>query len=183
MAPKKRQQGFTLIEVSLAIVIGVIILAGAITLYNQSKLSAGNSKANEKALSLASLTEEMAANNNGTYPTLANLQTQFLVRRQDAGLSPYGGTLTTAISPMFQTNNTTAMTDANFAATPSSIPAPGWTTTQAASAGQAFYYATANPVQGTFYDTVAGNTKQVNNFLVGVCTNTGAGPAFVVGGR
>ncbi|HEY9854647.1 MAG TPA: type II secretion system protein, partial [Stenomitos sp.] len=74
---KKAQKGFTLIEVSLAIVIGVIVLAGAITLYNQSKVSAGNSKAQEKALALASIVEELAASNNMAYPayTSAGLNT------------------------------------------------------------------------------------------------------------
>jgi prepilin-type N-terminal cleavage/methylation domain-containing protein len=88
-----RQQGFTLIEVSLAIVIGVVILAGGISLYNQTKLSAGNSKAQERVLALASLAEEMMASNpQQLYPALANLSTLWSQRRpDDKWASPWGG--------------------------------------------------------------------------------------------
>ena len=50
-----RIPGFTLIEVTLAIVIGVILIAGGTLLYNQAKNSAGNSRAQAKVASLQAL--------------------------------------------------------------------------------------------------------------------------------
>ncbi|HEY9900039.1 MAG TPA: type II secretion system protein [Pantanalinema sp.] len=86
-----RSGGFTLIEVSLAIVIGVIVLGGAITLYNQVKTSAGNSEAKSRALALGSLAEEHAARSSN-YPTVLELDNLWKARRpDDASKNPWGG--------------------------------------------------------------------------------------------
>ena len=60
---KGRARGFTLIEVTLAIVIGIIMIAGATLIYNQAKTSAGNSRAQAKVVALQQLVEEYAAQN------------------------------------------------------------------------------------------------------------------------
>jgi len=86
------KRGFTLIEVTLAIVIGVIMIAGATLLYNQSKISSGNSRAQAKVLALQQLVEEYAANNQGTYPTVESVRALFKRKRPDDYLkSPWGG--------------------------------------------------------------------------------------------
>jgi prepilin-type N-terminal cleavage/methylation domain-containing protein len=90
------KRGFTLIEVTLAIVIGVIMIAGATLLYNQSKISSGNSRAQAKVLALAQLVEEYAANNAGTYPTMEPVRSLWKRKRPDDYLkSPWGGQLGT----------------------------------------------------------------------------------------
>lgn len=91
MRSSVRQQGFTLIEVSLAIVIGVVVLAGAVTLYNQTKRSAGNAKMQEKLLAVSTLIEENAAM-MGAYPNGNRLRVLYQSRRPDDYLlSPWGG--------------------------------------------------------------------------------------------
>lgn len=88
-----RSAGFTLIEVTLAIVIGVVVLGGSVVLYHQVKTSAGNSKAKEKQLALGTLIEEFDARAN-RYPTLQELQPLWASKRpEDYNASPWGGAL------------------------------------------------------------------------------------------
>ncbi|MBO9541825.1 type II secretion system protein [bacterium] len=88
-----RSGGFTLIEVSLAMVIGIIVLGGAITLYNQVKVSAANGEAKSRALALAALVEEHASRSTN-YPKLDELNKLWEARRpDDAKKNPWGGEL------------------------------------------------------------------------------------------
>ncbi|MNX81126.1 hypothetical protein D3C86_1128040 [compost metagenome] len=88
-----RSGGFTLIEVSLALVIGIIVLGGAITLYNQVKVSAANGEAKSRALALAALVEEHASRSTN-YPGLDELNALWKARRpDDANKNPWGGEL------------------------------------------------------------------------------------------
>lgn len=87
-----KQKGFTLIEVSLAIVIGVIVLAGAVALYNQTKIATGNAKAQEKVLRAANAVELLAAESGGAYPTIDQLRGKWItLAPDDARSSPWGG--------------------------------------------------------------------------------------------
>lgn len=179
----KAQKGFTLIEVSLAIVIGVIILAGAITLYNQSKLSAGNSKAQEKSLALASLAEEMAANNNGQYPLVTQLNTAWLARRDDAGANPWGGALNAPLTPVYQYALPLAWgsnTGAGFTA-PGTLANGGGLFSIAASAG-AMLYDIGTGTQ-SIYDANALVPHAYANVMVGLANNNGVGFTFTNGGK
>jgi len=114
------QRGFTLIEVALAIVIGVVVLAGSVALYNQTKFAAGSSKAMEKVNSLASLVDELQARML-VYPSIAQLQSEWRGRREDYLGNPWGG-------PLF--NTTTGLqggdvaTDTQFGDPPAG--ASGW---------------------------------------------------------
>ncbi len=177
------QKGFTLIEVSLAIVIGVIVLAGAITLYNQSKVSAGNSKAQEKSLALAAVVEELAAANNMAYPSVGNVNTAWRTRREDADMNPWGGTLAVGAAP-----NQKAVKNAGDAtnAGPYSWPTStmnAWSSTAAnvASAGFAVY-ATGTGTSSV-YDAGVVATKTYANYFVGIVNPAGEGAAFTAGGK
>lgn len=98
MRQAARHQGFTLIEVSLAIVIGLIIVAGSVAIFQQSKISAQNSAAKEKLVALSMLVEEVEAR-NFAFPTLSQLRTFWSTRRpDDYDKSPWGGVLTDAAS-------------------------------------------------------------------------------------
>ena len=81
-----------MIEVTLAIVIGVVVIAGATVMYRQSAVSAGNVKAQEKTQSLATIIEEFAVRQN-RYPTHDQLRNVWEKTRPDALLSPWGGSL------------------------------------------------------------------------------------------
>lgn len=85
-----KTRGFTLIEVSLAIVIGVIVLAGGIVLFNQVKISSGNSAAADKVSALQTLVEEMEVRNY-KLPRPADLYQNLVSRRSDVTQSPWGG--------------------------------------------------------------------------------------------
>ncbi|MNX60207.1 hypothetical protein D3C86_911090 [compost metagenome] len=88
--------GFTLIEVSLAVVIGVMVLAGAVALYNQARFSAASTRANEKTMALQMLVEELAASSGGAYPPVPTVYHAWVQRRpDDHNKSPWGGDLGT----------------------------------------------------------------------------------------
>lgn len=173
----KAQKGFTLIEVSLAIVIGVIVLAGAITLYNQSKVSAGNSKAQEKSLALAAVVEELAASNNMAYPSAANVNTAWKTRREDAMMNPWGGSLGNGANAVMNAGN--AANSGLYAwGTPTTA---NWTTLTPASAGFAVY-ATGTGTSSV-YDAGVVAAKTYANYFVGIVNPAGEGPAFTAGGK
>lgn len=99
MANPRTCRGFTLIEVSLAIVIGLIVLAGAVALYNQVRESAATGKMKEKVMAAATIIEEIGAQ-TGTYPNPApghiDDQNRVIVkfkqaRPDDYDKSPWGG--------------------------------------------------------------------------------------------
>ncbi|HEY9898329.1 MAG TPA: prepilin-type N-terminal cleavage/methylation domain-containing protein [Pantanalinema sp.] len=161
MSRRNNQSGFTLIEVSLAIVIGVIVLAGAITLYNQSKISAGNSKAQEKVLALATMAEEISANRGGSYPDAAGLQTAWEARRDDAKSSPWGGAITPSV------------------ASGSWASSLGYTST--ASAGVIFYSTGAGTM--SFNDIGSVASPSFANFAIGIVPPSGGGVGFIQGGK
>jgi len=172
------QKGFTLIEVSLAIVIGVIILAGGINLYNQTKVNAGNSKAQEKTQALAALVEELAAvSNNGEYPKLDTVASQWSSRREDYLTSPWGGPLAA---------NQWVV---NFGAPPANTGPMSWGTvvsakytTQVASAGQLMYIRSSGATTSC-YDNNSGIEKTYTGYMCAIINQAGDGPNFVIGGR
>lgn len=96
-----KSSGFTLIEVTLAIVIGIVMIAGATLIYNQAKNSAGNSRASAKVLSLQQVVEEFAAQNQGIYPTsIRDLNDLWIRKRpEDWNKSPWGGVTGTTLKP------------------------------------------------------------------------------------
>lgn len=173
MSRRQAQSGFTLIEVSLAIVIGVIVLAGAITLYNQTKVSTGNSKAQEKVLALASLVEEMSANNNGAYPTSVNLENAFVARNSDALSSPWSGALGAGGAII---NGAVTYTWGS-GTIPTAVIG-----TETASAGQCFYIL-GNAATSSIYDGGQLLVRTYTGYIVGIANNKGEFLSFTVGGK
>jgi len=79
------RKGFTLVEVALAVAVGLIIIGGAVLGYNAVKDNASNSNARDRVLTAVSMVEEYASANGGRYPAAATgVQT-----------SAYAGTFTT----------------------------------------------------------------------------------------
>lgn len=89
-----RQDGFSLIEVTLAIVVGLMVLTGVVVGYNYAKDSAAKTKARERVQGLQSIVEGWVSR-NGVHPNtpddLLNLQKTWKKRRTDWDTNPWGG--------------------------------------------------------------------------------------------
>ena len=93
----KTRNGFTLVEVALAVAVGLIIIGGAVLGYNAVKDNASNSNARRRVLSAVTMIEEFSAANSGQYPASVALGGAFSTmwqakRPDDKALSPWGGT-------------------------------------------------------------------------------------------
>ncbi|MEB3328569.1 MAG: prepilin-type N-terminal cleavage/methylation domain-containing protein [Candidatus Sericytochromatia bacterium] len=90
------RQGFTLVEVALAVAVGLIVIGGAILAFNAVKENANNSNAQNRVLSAVTLVEEFAGSNNGRYPTSAATGGTFQAlwaskHPDDRTTNPWGG--------------------------------------------------------------------------------------------
>lgn len=93
---RQGRKGFTLVEVALAVAVGLIIIGGAVLGYNAVKDNASNSNARNRVLSAVTMIEEFSAANGGRYPTSAAaggpFSTMWAAKRpDDASASPWGG--------------------------------------------------------------------------------------------
>jgi len=85
-------RGFTIIEVTLAIVIGIILIAGATLIYNQAKQAAGNSRAQAKAASMQMIIEQFSTRSDGVPPDVEAVRAFWkAARSEDFNKSPWGG--------------------------------------------------------------------------------------------
>jgi type II secretory pathway pseudopilin PulG len=96
-ARRRRYAGFTLVEVALAIAVGLIIIAGSVIMYNATKDMAASSNARERVNKANTLIVEYASANNGLYPPSAAAGGQFttmwkLKNPDEYNSSPWGGT-------------------------------------------------------------------------------------------
>lgn len=99
MSRSKAAKGFTLIEVALAVTLGVVMLAGVIAIYNQVRESVATGKMKEKVMTAAAVIEEISAQ-SGSYPnpTVAAEQNRAIAKYQatrpdDYNISPWGGSV------------------------------------------------------------------------------------------
>ncbi|MDB5096148.1 MAG: hypothetical protein JWM80_569, partial [Cyanobacteria bacterium RYN_339] len=93
-AIRKTRKGFTLVEVALAVAVGLIIIGGAVLGYNAVKDNASNSNARDRVLTAVSMVEEYASANGGKYPTAGanTFTTMWKTKRpDDYNSSPWGG--------------------------------------------------------------------------------------------
>lgn len=91
----KARKGFTLVEVALAVAVGLIIIGGAVLGYNAVKDNAANSNARDRVLTAVSMVEEYASANGGRYPSAGGntFITMWKSKRpDDYNASPWGGT-------------------------------------------------------------------------------------------
>lgn len=91
---RKARKGFTLVEVALAVAVGLIIIGGAVLGYNAVKDNAANSNARDRVLTAVSMVEEYASANGGKYPNAGSstFTTMWKNKRpDDYNTSPWGG--------------------------------------------------------------------------------------------
>ncbi|MNX70139.1 hypothetical protein D3C86_1013800 [compost metagenome] len=173
-----KQKGFTLIEVSLAIVIGVIVLAGAITLYNQSRISAGNAKAQAKVLRSANIVETLAAESGGSYPSLDQLRSKwFAVAPDDARTSPWGGN---AGREGIWTTDPSVRGILNL----STWPGAPWINDTLGNIdyqGLLAYGLNTSGATQSATDFITGKTKIYNHYIIGIIDSRGNAPCYPVG--
>lgn len=72
----RRDSGFTLIEIVIVIAIAALILAAVLVFLPTAQKSRRDTARKDVIGKIASVVESYAANNGGTYPTLAQLNTQ-----------------------------------------------------------------------------------------------------------
>ncbi len=176
---KHSQSGFTLIEVTLAIVIGVVVIAGATVLYNQAKASAANTAAQGKVNAAAATVEEFTAKNFGKYPSA----TQFIAawtrnRPDDAGSSPWGGLAGDAAAANGSVAGIivgTALADVDAAA------ATGLTNIN--KVGAIEYRVSATNATASVYDIQTESARTVRGYGIWIYNGSGQGPNFVTGGK
>jgi prepilin-type N-terminal cleavage/methylation domain-containing protein len=199
----RQKKGFTLIEVTLAIVIGIIMIAGATLIYNQAKTSAGNSRAQAKVVALQQLIEEFAAQNQGIYPaSISDVNALWKRKRPDDwNKSPWGGLTGTTYVPTDLVNGlgvltTTVPGTATAANTLANIAAPGaiivrpFDGVAAANVGApglvgglAYDYDSANAVWSYSSDVMTNRPATVKGYAVYICDQQGRYPNFVTGGK
>lgn len=102
--PRRRSRaGFTLVEVALAVAVGLVILAGAVTGYNAVKDNAASAFARRKVNTGAAVVIEYSAANFGRFPasvagsTGGEFSTMWQRKfPQEYNISPWGGTTSEA---------------------------------------------------------------------------------------
>ncbi|MEB3187886.1 MAG: prepilin-type N-terminal cleavage/methylation domain-containing protein [bacterium] len=169
------QTGFTLVEVALAIVIGVVLLAGSAALYNQTKIAAGTSKAMEKRGALASLVDELQARIL-VFPSIAQLQVEWRNRRDDYLGNPWGGGLSGTTTGILGGD---VLTDTQFGDVPSGVSGwdnaslPGGITVPASpdDAGKLIYLRGTDSRYFWVRDVTSLRTIRVRYYAVGIVGN------------
>lgn len=179
---KHSESGFTLIEVTLAIVIGVVVIAGATVLYNQAKASAANSAAQGKVNAAAATVEEYSARNFGRFPTAAQFTAAWKRNRpDDFNLSPWGGlagggAATDEEDLGINASDTLLVAADDMTAATDAYTEPTWV-------GAIAYRRTEANSQRQLYDLQLDATRSVRGFAVWIYNGKGEGPQFLVGGK
>lgn len=184
------RKGFTLVEVALAVAVGLIIIGGAVLGYNAAKDNASNSTARNRVLSAATIIEEYAAANQGSYPASASATSARKFgamwkakRPDDFNKSPWGGDVGTGTSALDGVIEyapvTSSVTDSTAAAT-TTAGASATDTTLAA----VMQYASCT--SGKWAKTTAYSTQSDvtwKNYAVGIYDKVGNSWWAVQGGK
>lgn len=99
---------FTLVEVALAIAVGLLIISGSVIMYNATRDAAASSAARERVNKASTFIAEYAGANNGQYPVSAASGGAFTTmwkqkQPDDYNSSPWGGSTgdpTTGVTEM-----------------------------------------------------------------------------------
>lgn len=193
----KTRKGFTLVEVALAVAVGLIIIGGAVLGYNAVKDNASNSNARNRVLSAVTMIEEYSAANGGQYPAskadgTGPFTTMWTAKRvDDKALSPWGGASGGTTVALANTGVTEvapldfASADA-AAATASAAVMLGYTDGAAVATAATMQYASATLAATPWAKVVASSTSSdtnVKNYAVGIADKTGDPWWDVKGGK
>lgn len=174
----KTRKGFTLVEVALAVAVGLIIIGGAVLGYNAVKDNASNSNARNRVLSAVTMIEEYSAANAGQYPNSAAAGGPFSTmwqakRPDDKALSPWGGATgaTTGVSESAPVDfGGTAVATAETTAVQNAF-------TAASTLAANMLYVTPSVAANKFAGVTSQSTSSlvpVKNYAVGIADKAGA---------
>jgi prepilin-type N-terminal cleavage/methylation domain-containing protein len=193
-AIRKARKGFTLVEVALAVAVGLIIIGGAVLGYNAVKDNAANSNARDRVLTAVSMVEEYASANGGRYPSASatvpgTFTTMWKSKRpDDYNSSPWGGTTAGSNGADEATTAITGTTSAPTAATVTTVAVNGGTitvgtadTTRAADMIYAPITASQPWASITAFSTAS--AAAVKNYAVGIFDKNGQPFWDVKGGK
>ncbi|MNS95083.1 hypothetical protein D3C72_1293260 [compost metagenome] len=193
---RKGRKGFTLVEVALAVAVGLIVIGGAIVGFNSVRENAQNSAARQKVDAAVAIVESVAASNNQMYPAsnaandattnigLGIVSQTWVKQRQDWNANPWGGPVGDAADGV--TELAPAATGFG-SATPLTAPAAAATVTLAANATNAGNLLYQTPLAGqgqwgTVNDASIGQLKVVKGYVVSIYDKTGT-PWYANGGK
>lgn len=187
---RKGRKGFTLVEVALAVAVGLIVIGGAIVGFNSVRENAQNSAARQKVDAAVAIVESVAASNNQMYPTsvLAApggiVTSTWVKQRQDWNANPWGGPVGDTV------DGVTELAPAAFgSAAQLAAPAAAATVLDAVSvpptpgnAGNLIYQSAAGTQWGTVNDASVGQLKVIKGYVVSIYDKTGT-PWYANGGK
>lgn len=110
--------GFTLMEVGLAITVGIVLVAAGSMAYMGAKDSAGDTAARQRIADLQTVIENKFTT-NGVFPSITEVQQLWLSSRLDATRSPWGGDVYTGVPGWAETG----IEGMDLTGTPASISA------------------------------------------------------------
>lgn len=186
-----RRRGFTLVEVILAIVVGIGLLIGTQMLYGQFRKSAGNGNAYKKVMALQALVEELSAASYGTgsaqaFPDLPTLRSAWASKRaEDYLASPWGGSVYPLTDPSgAYAGSPTDGILGNDQQVPGTLNGgtANYVMPTQTNGGILFYYRIV-PADGVLdlYDNVTNQLAATYQYAVAVCDNNGVLYDFVRG--
>ena len=172
----KTRKGFTLVEVALAVAVGLIIIGGAVLGYNAVKDNASNSNARNRVLSAVTMIEEYSAANAGQYPVSAAaggpFQTMWQAKRpDDKALSPWGGATGDATDGVLESAPVAFEAAAPAAAT--ATLAAAYTTGATLAANMLYVTPSTADKFGAITATSTSSLSQVKNYAVGIADKAG----------
>lgn len=169
--PAARRRGFTLIEVALVTVLGLVIVAGTVIAYNANKEQAAGADARKRIQMGQTVIEEFAAANH-SYPTSGSSQFTTMWANshpEEAAHSPWGGSPGTAQG---------AVEDAPFAdGAGDAATAPDKTAavaTDGARHGCLHYTSIANSGYVKVNTRYMGETKTLRAYVLSIYDSSGA---------
>ncbi|MDB5096174.1 MAG: hypothetical protein JWM80_595 [Cyanobacteria bacterium RYN_339] len=183
--PLRRLPGFTLVEVALAVAVGLIIIGGAVLGYNAVKDNARNANARERVLQAATVIEEYASVNGGRYPVGGNDDFNRMWRRKhsdDYNISPWGGSTGTPGGVSEGHESTPGGSDASTASPVGTVTGVGTPGTAVVGLASNMSY-----TDGTGWWSVpaysTASTAIVKNYMVGIFDKNGQPWWDVRGGK
>jgi prepilin-type N-terminal cleavage/methylation domain-containing protein len=173
----KTRKGFTLVEVALAVAVGLIIIGGAVLGYNAVKDNASNSNARNRVLSAVTMIEEYSAANAGQYPAsvaagTGPFSTMWQAKRpDDKALSPWGGATGNTTSGVSESAPVAFEATAPAAATAS---VAGAFTAGATLAANMLYVTPSTADKfAAITATSTSSLSQVKNYAIGIADKAG----------